>query len=98
MKHRAPRRELAPFVSRLWACDGGEPTGERELVLPTGAMHVVVRLDEQLRVFDELDAAVPRTVGHAIIGGARATAYARDVSRPAASVGAQLRPGAADPR
>jgi len=96
MIQRAPRRELAPFVSRLWACEvaDGAPGG-RELVLPTGAMHLVIRLDEPLRVFAALDAAAPATIGHAVIGGARATAYVRDVSQPVCSVGAQLRPGAA---
>jgi AraC-like DNA-binding protein len=37
----------------------------------------------------------PRTIGCAIIGGARAVPYVRDVSRPVRSVGAQLRPGVA---
>ena len=96
MIRRAPRRELSPFVTRLWASAGEAATAERELVLPTGAMHVVIRIDDPLRVFDAIDAAQPRTIGHAIIGGARADAYVRDVSRPASSVGAQLRPGVAE--
>lgn len=92
MIRRAPRRELSPFIARVWACD--DPAqGHREVVLPTGAMHVVIRLDPPLRVFDGEE---PRTIGHAIIGGARASAYVRDVSRPVCSVGAELRPGAAE--
>ena len=96
MLQRLPRRELAPFVDRLWACEAGDPVpGGRELVLPTGAMHVVIRLDEPLRLFARPDDDHPTAIGHAIIGGARACAYVRDVSRPGRSVGAQLRPGAA---
>jgi AraC-like DNA-binding protein len=96
MIQRGPRRELAPFISRLWACEASDgAAGGRELVLPTGAMHLVVRLDEPLRVFATIEAAAPTTIGHGVIGGARATAYVRDVSRPVCSVGAQLRPGAA---
>jgi AraC-like DNA-binding protein len=96
MIRRAPRPELLPFVSRLWASDAHLARGERELVLPTGAMHLVIRLDHPLRVFDRVDAAAPRTIGHAIIGGARAAPYIRDVSQPVGSVGAQLRPGVAE--
>ena len=92
---RAPRRELLPFVSRLWASEGEPAPGGRERVLPTGAVHVAVRLDQPLRVFDAIDAARPRTIGRAVIGGARAAPYIRDVSLATRSVGAQLRPGAA---
>ncbi len=118
MLQRAPRPELAPFVSRLWAGDaapapstkatqsprtsstsrastGSFPSSGRELVLPTGAMHLVIRLDEPLRIFADIDAPEATLIGHAVIGGARATAYVRDTSRPACSVGAQLRPGTA---
>lgn len=96
MRQRPPRRELAPFVSLLWSVDGaGTAGGDRELVLPTGAAHVVIRLDHPLRLYAAADAEEGRTVGMAVVGGARSSAYVRDVSRPSRSVGAQLRPGAA---
>lgn len=95
MLRRRPRPELLPFVSRLWASDGDAAPGGRELMVPTGATHVAIRLDEPLRVFDRIDDAAPRAIGHAVIGGARAEPYIRDVSRPVRSVGAQLRPGVA---
>jgi AraC-like DNA-binding protein len=87
----AADRELAPAADRVLA-----PAADRELVLPTGAMHVVIRLDHPLRLFDGPSAAEPRTVGHAIVGGARAAPYVRDISQPVGSVGAQLRPGVAE--
>jgi AraC-like DNA-binding protein len=96
LTYRAPRPELAPFVSRLWASDTGEVPGARERVLPTGTMHVVIRVEHPLALFDHVDDPTPRAIGHAIIGGARAAAYIRDVSRPVRSVGAQLRTGAAE--
>jgi AraC-like DNA-binding protein len=95
---RLPTPALRPFVALLWASAGESwlPGVERERVLPTGAMHVVFRLSAApLRVFDSADASIGRSVGHALIGGARGSFYLRDVSTPARSVGAMLHPGAA---
>lgn len=92
-----PRGPLRLFVQRLWFSAGG-PAGERELVLPTGAMHLAIRLDDEpLHVYASVEAAVPQVVGTAVIGGARVGAYVRDVSRPVRSVGAMLQPGASLP-
>lgn len=95
---RPARGALAPFVEVLWAADGGAPAAAaRELVLPTGALHVVLRLhDEPLRLFRHAGDVQGVAVSTAVIGGPRAAPYLRDVSRPVASVGALLRPGAAD--
>lgn len=98
--HRVPIPGLRPFVALLWASDDTERleprVSERELVLPTGAMHVVFRLSpEPLRLFDSAEAPLARAVGHAVIGGARAACYVRDVSAPSRSVGAMLHPGTA---
>jgi AraC-like DNA-binding protein len=60
-------------------------------------MHLVFRLsDEALRVFDDHEDSVGRTVSTMVVGGARARFYIRDVSKPLCSVGAMLRPGAAE--
>jgi AraC-like DNA-binding protein len=95
---RPPRGILKPFVELLWASQDGPPApvAARELVLPTGALHVVVRLSEApLRVFRHAADGEGFAVSAAVIGGARAAPYIRDVSRPVASLGALLRPGAA---
>ncbi len=89
---------LRRFVSMLWAT--GEPASpdrgaRREHVLPTGAMHLVFRLSgPPLRLFRDARDDAGYTLGYAIVGGARSTFYARDVSVPGRSVGAQLLPGA----
>ncbi len=94
--NRVPLPALRPFVQTLWA-SASAPTAERERVLPTGAMHLVLRLsDTPLRVYADARDPIGRTIGCAVIGGARATAYIRDVSQPVVSVGAMLRPGAAE--
>jgi AraC-like DNA-binding protein len=95
---RPPRPSLRPFVKLLWAqAPTATATGAplRERVLPTGAMHLALRLsDHPLRVFDD-GAAPPRTVGHLVVGGARTSYYVREVPPGVRSVGAQLLPGAA---
>lgn len=97
---RPPRPPLLPFVSIIWTSDEcvASPAAQetREHVLPTGHMHLVFRLsDAPLRVFDGAEDLEGCTYGSAVVGGARSTFYARDISKPSASVGAMLRPGAA---
>jgi AraC-like DNA-binding protein len=98
MRTCIPGPVLRPFVKLLWASDAAPAApGARELVLPNGMMHLALRLSETpLRVFDGVvDAECARSLGTAVIGGARASFYVRDVSRPVCGVGAQLQPGAA---
>jgi AraC-like DNA-binding protein len=98
MLARRPRHPaLGGLVQMLWASEGGVPRpGARERVLPTGAFHLVFRLgDSPLRLLRAEDDAVGYPMGHAVIGGARAEAYLRDVSTPVPAVGVQLAAGAA---
>jgi AraC-like DNA-binding protein len=97
---RVPRPALRPFVEVLWATDETAESGlgaaRREHVLPTGRVHLVFRLsDNPLRLFDNDRDSSGRLVGEAVVGGARDSFYIREVSKPLCSVGAQLRPGAA---
>lgn len=96
---RTPRQILRPFVKTLWAMDATSPRSvvARERILPTGMMHLVFRLsNDPLRLFDDVNDSTGYTIGHAIVGGARSASYVRDISRPSASVGAQLLPGASE--
>jgi AraC-like DNA-binding protein len=59
-------------------------------------MNLAIRLsDDPLRLFDDVGDNTGRLVSEAVVGGARDSFYIRDVSRPLYSVGAVLRPGAA---
>ncbi|MGH9969853.1 MAG: DUF6597 domain-containing transcriptional factor [Pyrinomonadaceae bacterium] len=70
---------------------------DRERVLPTGTMHLAIRLSNHpLRLFEDVHDCTRREIGYAIVGGARSTYYVRDISEPASSVGAQLLPGASE--
>ncbi|HMA15227.1 MAG: helix-turn-helix domain-containing protein [Bacteroidota bacterium] len=96
---RPPLAALRPFVDLLWASEGAtapKAGAVRELVLPTGALHLVLRLDDApLRVFRGPDDSDGLSLRRAVIGGARAAAYVKDIARPVPTVGALLRPGAA---
>jgi AraC-like DNA-binding protein len=91
-----PSGPLRLFVKLLWFSDGGAPeASRRELVLPTGSMHLAIRLeDHPLHVYDSVDAVTSRGISSAVVGGARAGFYVRDISRPVPSLGAMLHPGA----
>src|SRR3954466_15252694 len=100
MLTRAPRPILRPFVKTLWATDQlASPSllpSERERVLPTGMMHLAIRLSNPLRLYDGNHHESKREIGYAVIGGARSTYYVRDISQSGISVGAQLLPGAGE--
>jgi AraC-like DNA-binding protein len=94
---RRPGPALRPFVRLLWAAAPGGPAGNwREHILPTGCMHLAMRLSgPPLRLYaDEADRH-GRTVGHAVVGGARGGFYLREASGDSGSIGALLEPGAA---
>jgi AraC-like DNA-binding protein len=98
---RAPGPGLLPFVDTLWAVESrGDTTPappRREHVLPTGQMHLVFRLaGGPLRIFHDGSGREGRPVGRGVVGGARSAYYVREFSNPSSSVGAQLRPGAAE--
>lgn len=98
LSRRVSLPTLRPFVDTVWWSRsdhaGGVAGFRHEHVLPTGAMHLALRLGDAplLRVADER--GVLRRIGHAVLGGPRAGHYLKQVDA-AVCVGAQLRPGAA---
>lgn len=106
---RAPAPALRPFVEELWVstewagADAARihrataPRSRLEHVLPTGAMHVVVRLsDAPVRILRREGGSDEwQTLRHGIVGGARSAFYLREPGAPSSSVGAVLRPGVA---
>lgn len=105
---RSPAPALQPFVEELWASTAkgdaqaavADPSPwapvPLERVLPTGAMHIVLRLsDTPVRVLRAPGSNDWQTLKHGIVGGARSTFYVRAPGNASNSVGAVLRPGAA---
>jgi len=95
---RRPRAQLSPFIELLWASHppfSAQGGFRRELVLPTGSVHIAIRLDDRpLRLFENLEDVSGSSASFAVVGGARAAAYIKDVSEPVPTVGALVRPGA----
>jgi len=95
---RPPIPALRPFVDSVWYSPAANPVAgtARERVLPSGSMHIAVRLDDvPLQLFDGDADAPGRDCGVAVVGGARAGFYIKVSGAPHCTIGAQLRPGAA---
>src|SRR5215831_14297780 len=99
---RLPIPELRPFVAVVWSeeelvCEAYDQP-KREHALPTGAMHLVFRLTEApLRIVtQDADHVDAQTIAESMVGGVRSRFYVRELSAPSCSVGAVLRPGAAE--
>jgi AraC-like DNA-binding protein len=96
---RAPRGPLRPFVQRVWVSDAEASSAVsaagREHVLPTGSMHIVLRLDDEpVRLWSQ--GGHELELGIAVIGGIRSSYYVKD-ARPARTIGAQLHAAASLP-
>ena len=98
MLTRLPRPSLAPFVARMWlASRPADGDTGRERMLPDTAMHVAFRLGgPPFRFSEGPEDRVGETPGHAVAAGPRTRSYIKSLSRPGASVGALLKPGAGE--
>ncbi|MES2941209.1 MAG: helix-turn-helix domain-containing protein [Pseudomonadota bacterium] len=96
---RAPHVLLRPFVRTIWTMEpggGDSPAPGREHVLPTGLVHLAMRLSgPPLRVFTQEQDAHGMRLPPALLGGARDSHYVRETGGAVVSVGALLEPGAA---
>lgn len=96
---RAPHPALAGLVRSVWLSAPAEPNGlpapEREWMMPSGEMHLVLRLaGPPVEVFEHPGDGLPQNLGHAVVNGARDGVYAKRVAADASSIGLQLLPGA----
>jgi len=86
---------LSPYVEAMWARAAQPAAPTRERVLPSGRMHLAVRLDgDGLRLYADATDTRGQRVANAVVAGARDQPYFKDTSQPSRSVGALLRPGA----
>lgn len=86
---------LQPYVECLWV-GRRQPAAGREPVLPTGVMHIAIRLEGgDVQLYDDVASSSPLQSGDALVAGARASPYWKDASVATLTIGAQLRPGSA---
>ncbi|MBL8175033.1 MAG: AraC family transcriptional regulator [Bryobacterales bacterium] len=90
--HRQPRGALAGFVKLLWHGETAPGAAGVEHALPSGAMHVVLRLwGPEVRIYSRRGVMEP---GYALVCGARSEYYVKDTGPAFCSIGAVLQPGA----
>lgn len=93
MSARAPLPAgLRPYVGNLWV--GQSTRVRREHVIPSGEMHLAVRIDgPPLRLYADRGDRDGQAIARAVVCGARSRYYAKR-AEPCCTVGAQLLPGA----
>ncbi|WP_372018377.1 helix-turn-helix domain-containing protein [Pseudoxanthomonas sp. 10H] len=93
MNARAPLpAALRPYVGNVWV--GQSLRARREHVIPSGEMHLAVRVDgPPLQLYAGRDDEAGQAIATAVVCGARSRYYAKR-TEPGCTVGAQLLPGA----
>ena len=99
MVMRTPSPALAPFVASLWHYEAaGELSHARERIMPSGAMQLLVNLDEdELRTYHGDDLASAQRTRGATIGGVSTRHFAIDTAEQKAILGVAFHPGGAYP-
>lgn len=93
-----PRPPLSDFVDMLWSYEGHDPPHARERVVPTGTMQLIVSLSEdELRVYDRQEPHRFRSLGGALLAGARSRFVVIDTMSQASTVGVHFKAGGAFP-
>lgn len=93
-----PRPPLSKFVELLWHYEGGDPPHEKERVLPTGTMEMVINLrDDPLRVYDGEYHDRFRSFRGSLVCGAHSGFFVIDTAGQACVMGVAFKPGGAFP-
>jgi AraC-like DNA-binding protein len=91
-----PGPPLADFVEVLWLCQGLQPTHEKERIMPTGSMGLLINLNEgSLSVYDRKGER--QTLGRCAVTGAQSEFVVIDTAQQAYIMGVSFRPGGAVP-
>jgi AraC-like DNA-binding protein len=88
---------LAPFIESLWHFTS-DWSHERERILPTGTMQLLVNLyEDELRIYTGKDYSRLERMGGVAISGAYANAFGIDTHEQRCVMGVAFRPGGAAP-
>ncbi|HJZ94654.1 MAG TPA: helix-turn-helix domain-containing protein [Gemmataceae bacterium] len=94
---RVPGPPLSDFVELLWFYDGYDPGHPRERLLPTGAMELVIDLDDGPMRIAAGDQEQFRAYRGPLICGTHSSPFVIDTSAPATVLGVHFKPGGAFP-
>jgi AraC-like DNA-binding protein len=95
---RRPAGALAPFVDSIWYFESASFAHERERILPTGAMQLLVNLEEdELRTYHGPRYADVRRLPGAALSGAYRGHFAIDTAEQRSIAGVAFRSGGAFP-
>ena len=90
-----PRPPLSKFVELLWYFEGDESPHEKERVLPTGTMEMVINLrDDALRVYDGKKPDRFLSLSSSLVCGAHSGFFLIDTVVQAHIMGVAFKPGA----
>lgn len=93
----APHPALAEHVEGLWTLSD-RPAHERESILPSGTVELVVNLaEDEVRIYDRGDPERCRRLGGAIVSGTYRGPFVIDTREHASVVGVHFKPGGAFP-
>jgi AraC-like DNA-binding protein len=94
--HR-PAAPLSRYIDHLWSFSD-VPVHERERIIPSGTLELVVNLDEdEFRIYDAVDTERCTRFAGAMVSGPYSHAFAIDTREHASVIGAHFRPGGAVP-
>jgi AraC-like DNA-binding protein len=95
-QRRKPRWPLSDFVELLWLYDGATPTHDRERLMPTGSMDIVINLmDDEIRVYANDDPASVRRFRGSVFVGPHSEYFVIDTAEQARVAGICFKPGGA---
>ena len=97
--HTSFRKPLHEFVNCFWYSDGASRSHNKERLLPTGAVELIVKLreDRAVRIFDDESNTSVQSFGGTVVSGAYSRHFAIDTTQPSPTLGVHFRPGGAAP-
>lgn len=93
-----PQSPLSNYVEFFWSCEGCNPPHDRERVVPTGTMQLIVNLHkDEFRVYDRQDHRKFQSFSGCLMSGAHSEFVVVDTDSQVSTVGVHFKPGGAYP-
>lgn len=94
LRHQKPRWPLSDFIDILWLYDGITTTHERERLLPSGTMEIVINLlEDEIRVYDRETLGPAQRFRGAVMIGPHSEYFVIDTAQQTSVAGIHFKPG-----